>query len=139
MKALPFNDDELALETGDLLNDLTKVNSAGFLTINSQPPVNAAPSTSEKYGWGGPGGYIYQKAYLEFFMHKDYVPYLLDTLKEYPRVNYHIIDSEVSPFCVSLDLFNLPGFIIDLESLNSFKIYINENCEEEQIYFPLLN
>jgi len=93
VKALPFNDDELHLETSDLLTDLTHVNSQGFLTINSQPPVNAAPSDDKKYGWGGAGGYIYQKAYLEFFMHKDNVPYLMDALKESPHVNYHIIDS----------------------------------------------
>ena len=96
MKSLPFNDNELQLETSDLLSDLLHVNSCGFLTINSQPPVNAALSSNEKYGWGGSGGYIYQKAYLEFFMHKDNAPYLLQTLKEYPRVNYHIIDSQVS-------------------------------------------
>ena len=70
-----------------------KLNQNGFLTINSQPSVNAAPSDDEKYGWGGAGGYIYQKAYLEFFMHKENVGFLQETLKKYPQVNYHIIDS----------------------------------------------
>ncbi|XP_057304254.1 methylenetetrahydrofolate reductase (NADPH)-like [Hydractinia symbiolongicarpus] len=94
VKSLPFNDDELQLETGLLLRNLSIVNGEGFLTINSQPNVNAAPSTDEKFGWGGAGGYIYQKAYLEFFMRKEYVEALLDVLKQYPQVNYHIIDSQ---------------------------------------------
>lgn len=94
VKNLPFNDDELQLETSDILKDLLTVNNAGFFTINSQPSVNAAMSSDEKYGWGGSGGYIYQKAYLEFFMHKENVPHFLKTLKDYPQVNYHIIDSQ---------------------------------------------
>jgi len=94
VKSLPFNEEEVQLETGDMLDDLLRINSQGFLTINSQPPVNAASSSNEKYGWGGEGGYIYQKAYLEMFMHKDNVQYLLNILKEYPQVNYHIIDKE---------------------------------------------
>jgi len=94
VRALPFNDDEIQLETGELLDSLLELNRSGFLTINSQPNVNAAKSTDEKYGWGGPGGYVYQKAYLEFFMHKDLVDSLLDVLKENPQVNYHIIDNQ---------------------------------------------
>lgn len=37
----------------------------GFLTINSQPRVNAARSDDPTFGWGGIGGYVYQKAYVE--------------------------------------------------------------------------
>ena len=39
-----------------------------MFTINSQPQVNAAPSSDEKYGWGPQNGYVYQKAYFEFFV-----------------------------------------------------------------------
>ena len=95
--ALPFNDDELQLETELLISNLDTVNRHGFLTINSQPNVNGVPSSDERFGWGGSGGYIYQKAYLEFFMHKDNVDELFEVLKEFPQVNYHVIDSQVSP------------------------------------------
>jgi len=91
---LPFNDDELHTETNILKSDLSYINGNGFLTINSQPSVNAAPSDDQSFGWGGSGGYIYQKAYLEFFMHKDNKDLLLETLKEFPQVNYHILDSQ---------------------------------------------
>jgi len=44
------------------------MNKARMFTINSQPQVNAAPSSDEKYGWGPQNGYVYQKAYFEFFV-----------------------------------------------------------------------
>jgi len=44
-----------------VLSDLIDANRHGFLTINSQPRVNAAPSTDPVVGWGNPGGYVFQK------------------------------------------------------------------------------
>ena len=35
------------------------------------------------------------KAYLEFFTSKSNIRSLLEILKEYPQVNYHIVDEEV--------------------------------------------
>jgi hypothetical protein len=52
---------------GGLLKPLATLNHHGFLTINSQPRVNAAPSEDASFGWGPAGGTVYQKAYLEFF------------------------------------------------------------------------
>ena len=40
---------------------LVEINEQGALTINSQPPVNGAPSSDPVNGWGNPGGYVYQK------------------------------------------------------------------------------
>lgn len=117
VKALPFNDDEIQIETNELLENLLVANKNGFLTINSQPNVNGAKSTDEKYGWGGPGGYVYQKAYLEFFMHKNVLQSLLDVLSVHPGVSYHVIDhsgvvdrsngSKYSPIAVTWGVF--PG------------------------------
>ena len=58
---LPWNDDELASETTSMIDQLARINSRGVLTINSQPNVNGAPSDDPVFGWGGPGGYVYQK------------------------------------------------------------------------------
>ena len=63
MKALPWNDEELALETGPLVEKLASINSQGVLTINSQPNVNGAPSSDPVFGWGPKGGYVYQKVH----------------------------------------------------------------------------
>ena len=58
---LPWNDEELASETTSMIDQLARINSRGVLTINSQPNVNGAPSDDPVFGWGGPGGYVYQK------------------------------------------------------------------------------
>lgn len=39
-----------------------------LLTINSQPVANGVKSNDPVFGWGPSGGYIYQKAYYEFFI-----------------------------------------------------------------------
>ncbi|XP_042562450.1 methylenetetrahydrofolate reductase [Clupea harengus] len=90
---LPWNDDPLAPETNLLKNELEKVNRRGVLTINSQPSINGKPSSDPITGWGPPGGYVFQKAYLEFFTSSENVTALLKVLKKYePRVNYHIVN-----------------------------------------------
>merc|ERR1711869_168465 len=49
------------------MGQLAKYNQMGLLTINSQPRVNGALSTDPSVGWGPAHGFVYQKAYLEFF------------------------------------------------------------------------
>ena len=61
VKSLPWNEDTVAAETSLIQENLVFLNSKGVLTINSQPHVNGAPSTDSTHGWGGSGGYIYQK------------------------------------------------------------------------------
>eukprot|EP00756_Hemistasia_phaeocysticola_P009653 Hpha_TRINITY_DN14931_c0_g2::TRINITY_DN14931_c0_g2_i2::g.144892::m.144892/K00297/metF, MTHFR; methylenetetrahydrofolate reductase (NADPH) len=55
-------------ETNSILSEvLDPMNRRCLLTINSQPPVNAAPSDDRVVGWGPRGGYVFQKEYVEFF------------------------------------------------------------------------
>lgn len=73
--------------------ELLRVNRLGILTINSQPNINGKPSSDPVVGWGPSGGYVFQKAYLEFFTSRETVEALLQVLKTYElRVNYHIVD-----------------------------------------------
>jgi hypothetical protein len=37
------------------------------MTINSQPSANAVKSDHPLFGWGGSGGRVYQRSYVEFF------------------------------------------------------------------------
>ncbi|EDV24348.1 uncharacterized protein TRIADDRAFT_26971 [Trichoplax adhaerens] len=90
--ALPWSNDALALETLFIKKSLEYINSKGILTINSQPNVNALPSTHEVFGWGGPNGYVYQKAYLEFFISAERFKTLLEVLPNFPMINYHALD-----------------------------------------------
>ena len=112
--SLPWNDEELALETSLIMDQLAHINANGVLTINSQPAVNGKPSTDSVVGWGRPGGYVYQKvcercgtqwtvhltclscqAYLEFFASREFTVALYETLANYPMVNYHIVNRNV--------------------------------------------
>jgi methylenetetrahydrofolate reductase (NADPH) len=40
---------------------LLLLKKAGFLSIKSQPSVNGNPSDAAVFGWGGSGGFVYQK------------------------------------------------------------------------------
>ena len=61
MTRIPWNDEVLAPETAVIAEELAEINRQGVLTINSQPRVMAASSTDPVFGWGNPGGYIFQK------------------------------------------------------------------------------
>lgn len=90
---IPWNYEVLADETTQMVSQLIEINGQGVLTINSQPNVNGLPSTDPVHGWGNPGGYVYQKAYLEFFTSKENVEALKTVLQDFPNVNYHIVDN----------------------------------------------
>lgn len=62
---LPWCEVALHPETTPMSAALSRLNRAGFLSINSQPRVNGLPSDDPVHGWGGVGGYVYQKAYVE--------------------------------------------------------------------------
>ncbi|CAD6198722.1 unnamed protein product [Caenorhabditis auriculariae] len=97
--ALPWNELESGVqpETTLINEQLLWCNENGILTVNSQPSVNGAPSTDPLVGWGKPGGYCYQKAYLECFISKKNVETLVGFIHEYaPRINYHIINHDGS-------------------------------------------
>lgn len=90
---LPWSEgDEIHPETNVISDKLGELNRRGVLTINSQPNINCLPSDDPVHGWGDKGGYVFQKAYLEFFTSAMNAWALRDVLKEYPQVNYHILD-----------------------------------------------
>eukprot|EP00794_Sanderia_malayensis_P014910 gene14910-16453_t len=93
---IPWAEDEVALETSIISEQLTYLNENGILTINSQPNVNCASSTDKLFGWGSPGGYVFQKAYLEFFVNEEDALNFLEILPEYPSVHYHIVNQKGS-------------------------------------------
>lgn len=58
---IPWAEDDLASETSVIRDRLINLNKNGILTINSQPNVNCVPSSDKIFGWGSPGGYVFQK------------------------------------------------------------------------------
>jgi len=68
------------------------MNGCGFLTINSQPAVNGARSEDPVVGWGPANGYVYQKAYLEFFVSPTTLTTLLPLIEKDPNFVYYAIN-----------------------------------------------
>jgi len=90
---LPWCETALNAETIPLCKKLASLNRAGFLSINSQPAVNGAKSTHPIYGWGGPSGRVYQKAYIEFFVNPELLKSIIHVLNKYPNLNYYAVNS----------------------------------------------
>ena len=82
----------LALETATITARLAAINRAGFLTINSQPRANGVPSDDPTFGWGGPGGYVYQKGYVECFLSPSLLAKVMQLAEDYPSVTYTAVD-----------------------------------------------
>ncbi|KYQ90902.1 methylenetetrahydrofolate reductase [Tieghemostelium lacteum] len=92
IKKLPWNDAPLSLESDPIKEQLVFLNRNGFLTINSQPALNGVPSTHKIHGWGGKNGFIFQKAYVEFFTSPETTQKLIDYIKKCPMMTYHAVN-----------------------------------------------
>lgn len=103
IRHFPWTDEELAPETKLIQQYLIEYNQKGILTINSQPAINGLPSSDPIIGWGVNNGYVYQKAYLEFFTSENNIPALRAVLKRFPNVNYHLVNKSVRIFDVFFD------------------------------------
>ncbi|KAE9617688.1 putative methylenetetrahydrofolate reductase (NAD(P)H) [Lupinus albus] len=97
LRSSPWSElDGLQPETKVINEQLEKLNTKGFLTINSQPAVNGEKSDSPTVGWGGPGGYVYQKAYVEFFCSKEKLDALVIKSKDRSSLTYMAVNKEGS-------------------------------------------
>ncbi|PVF94840.1 methylenetetrahydrofolate reduct [Serendipita vermifera] len=72
----PWSNAPLSAESQAIIPRLSEVNSKGWWTVGSQPAVDAVPSDDEIFGWGPRGGYVFQKAFIEFFCTKEDVDML---------------------------------------------------------------
>eukprot|EP00698_Gefionella_okellyi_P017122 TRINITY_DN4964_c0_g1_i1.p1 TRINITY_DN4964_c0_g1~~TRINITY_DN4964_c0_g1_i1.p1 ORF type:complete len:585 (-),score=135.13 TRINITY_DN4964_c0_g1_i1:44-1798(-) len=86
LRSLPWVDSPMQAESGRIRDLLISLNKRGLLTTNSQPAVNGAKSDDPQVGWGRPGGYVYQKAYVEFFAPPQLVAKLNALLPKYPAL-----------------------------------------------------
>lgn len=94
VKKLPWSSQPPASETDIISGNLIKMNERGYLTINSQPAVDGAPSDDKVHGWGPAGGYVYQKAYLEFFVRPELLSPLIRRIERDPRITYYAVNKQ---------------------------------------------
>ncbi|KAI9639327.1 methylenetetrahydrofolate reductase [Dioszegia hungarica] len=91
---LPWSSQPPASETSVIQEKLTRMNEMGYHTINSQPAVDGVRSDDKVHGWGPPGGYIYQKAYLEFFVSPALLSPLIRRIERDPRITYYAVNRQ---------------------------------------------
>lgn len=89
---IPWCDTPLQPESFLIQRQLAMLNRAGFLTVNSQPCVNGIPSTHKTFGWGGPGGYVYQKAYCECFCSPENTERLVEMVRRHSSMNLYAVN-----------------------------------------------
>ncbi|KAL0551444.1 hypothetical protein IC582_010532 [Cucumis melo] len=94
LRSSPWSELGLQAETRMISEQLGKINMKGFLSINSQPAVNGERSDSPSVGWGGPGGYVYQKAYIEFFCSREKLDAIVDKCRALPSLTYMAVNKE---------------------------------------------
>lgn len=100
VKALPWSDGPIGADTDVLKDALIEINKKGFFTLNSQPALSGVRSNDKLYGWGPKNGFVYQKQYLEFLVHKDIAKELLAKVEEqnskdvYSTITYYAVDKQ---------------------------------------------
>ena len=94
LTSLPWSDAPVAKETKVIDRLLIELNRRGYLTINSQPPVDGARSDDPTHGWGPGNGYVYQKAYLEFFVSPAQLDELLQRIEAHPQITFHAVNAQ---------------------------------------------
>lgn len=92
---IPWSAQPLEAETETIRQRLAAINLLGYLSINSQPAVNGVKSSHSTYGWGPKNGYVYQKAYLEFFVSPEKLDDLIEKIGKNPNVTYYAVNKQV--------------------------------------------
>ena len=101
--SLPWVDEQtLQPETLLIREQILKLNRNYLFTINSQPPVNCARSNDQTFGWGPKNGYIYQKAYIEFFARSEDAKIIINKIAKFPLLSYTLSNKAGTDWYVKL-------------------------------------
>jgi methylenetetrahydrofolate reductase (NADPH) len=68
LSAIPWSEQGLNPETDTIREHLLALNKKGWWTVASQPAVNGLRSSDPTFGWGPRNGFVFQKAFVEFFL-----------------------------------------------------------------------
>ena len=98
VSSTPFSLEPLSSETATILPYLARLTENNCWTVASQPAVDAASSDDPVFGWGPKGGYVFQKAFVEYFCTSSSLEQLMDRAKRYGHgfVSYYAINAKVS-------------------------------------------
>ncbi|KAL2157610.1 hypothetical protein VTH06DRAFT_5989 [Thermothelomyces fergusii] len=68
LPTIPWSEESLSPETDTIRDRLVALNAKGWWTLASQPAVNGLRSADPVFGWGPENGFVFQKAFVEFFL-----------------------------------------------------------------------
>ncbi|EAQ90564.1 hypothetical protein CHGG_02499 [Chaetomium globosum CBS 148.51] len=68
LQTIPWSEESFSAETDKIRDQLVALNSKGWWTLASQPAVNGLRSSDPTFGWGPQNGFVFQKAFVEFFL-----------------------------------------------------------------------
>ena len=100
---LPWSEGGLNEETTVIRKELCRlIEEKGWWSVASQPAVDGLPSSDHVFGWGPKGGFVFQKAFVEFFIpvsdwHNVLRPRLQDPAVA-PQVSWYAINSSCTEF-----------------------------------------
>lgn len=112
---IPWCENPLQPESFLIQRQLAQLNRAGFLTINSQPAVDGIESSNQTFGWGGKGGFVYQKAYCECFCSPENMKKLVEMVKANQSMNLYAVNNISETVQEGVELGGTTGKIVDIE------------------------
>ncbi|KAL2119308.1 hypothetical protein VTJ04DRAFT_6268 [Mycothermus thermophilus] len=68
LSMIPWSEEGFSPETATIRDQLVQLNARGWWTLASQPAVNGLRSSDPTFGWGPQNGFVFQKAFVEFFL-----------------------------------------------------------------------
>ena len=89
---LPWSEGGIAAEADSIKPELLKLNKQGLLTINSQPAIDGVTSSHPVHGWGPPGGYVYQKAYLELLVFPSVIDKVIERIGQNKDLTFYAVN-----------------------------------------------
>jgi methylenetetrahydrofolate reductase (NADPH) len=94
----PFTSDTLSAESLTILKQLLAITKRGWWTVGSQPAIDGSPSNDEIVGWGPHSGWVYQKAFVEFFAEEEDILKIEELINKEGRglVTFFAADGAVS-------------------------------------------
>jgi methylenetetrahydrofolate reductase (NADPH) len=95
LSAIPWSEEGLRAESSAIREHLLHLNEKGWWTVASQPAVDGVSAKDPTFGWGPDNGFVFQKAFVEFFLPSaDWDKLKARLLDESSSMSFYAADAE---------------------------------------------